>query len=69
MVDSEKRVHDIMDLTLLIRGEFIMATKRQKFTTYTEEIKKEVVRLRVEEGQSLSLTLHTMALSTIMFCR
>lgn len=31
-----------------------MATKGQKFTKYTEEIKKEVVRLRVEEGQALS---------------
>jgi len=46
-----------------------MATKIQKFTKCTEEIKKEVVRLRVEEGQSLSLILHTMALSTIIFCQ
>ena len=53
-VDSEKRVHAIMDLTLLIGGDFFMATKGQKFTKYTEEIKKEVVRLRVEEGQALS---------------
>ena len=30
-----------------------MATKGQKFTKYTE-VKKEIVRLRVEEGQSLS---------------
>lgn len=56
MVDSEKRVHGIMEKTLLTGGDFSMPPKKgQKFTQYPEEKKMEAVRLRLEEKWSYSM--------------
>ena len=51
-VDREKREHDKMFLTVNLEGIFCMAKKGQTFQAYTEELKREVVRLKVEEGWS-----------------
>jgi transposase len=41
-----------MFLTVNLEGIFCMAKKGQTFQAYTEELKREVVRLKVEEGWS-----------------
>lgn len=41
-----------MFLTIYLGGDFSMAKKEQTFSTYTEELKREVVRLKQEEGRS-----------------
>jgi hypothetical protein len=52
-VNSGKRDHVTMDLkTLLPEGIFLSANKGQKFKQYPDEIKKEVIRLIVEENWS-----------------
>lgn len=38
-----------MFLTVYLGGDFSMAKKGQTFQTYTEELKREVVRLKLEE--------------------
>jgi transposase-like protein len=42
----------MMFLTVYLGGDFSMAKKGQTFNTYTEELKTEVVRLKLEEGWS-----------------
>jgi transposase len=41
-----------MFLTVYLGGDFSLAKKGQTFQTYTEELKREVVRLKLEEGWS-----------------
>ncbi|MGG0940150.1 hypothetical protein ABHN11_29550 [Brevibacillus centrosporus] len=51
MVDSEKRVHGIMDLSLLTGGDFNMPPKKgQIFNRYDEDTKK---ALRLVENKAL----------------
>ncbi|MCR8872389.1 hypothetical protein, partial [Peribacillus frigoritolerans] len=45
-VDREKREHGKMFLTVNLEGIFCMAKKGQTFQAYTEELKREVVRLK-----------------------
>lgn len=40
----------MMFLIVFLGGDFSMAKKGQTFSTYTEELKREVVRLKLEEG-------------------
>lgn len=42
----------MMFLIVYLGGDFSMAKKGQTFSTYTEELKREVVRLKLEEGWS-----------------
>lgn len=41
-----------MFLSVYLGGDFSMAKKGQTFTTYTEGLKREVVRLKLEESWS-----------------
>jgi transposase-like protein len=53
MVDSEKRTHVMMGSTHCPpEGIFLAAKKGQTFNRYSEETKKEAVRLYLEEGFS-----------------
>jgi transposase len=51
-VDSKKREHVMMFLIIYLEGDFSMAKKGQTFASYSEELKREVARLKSEEGWS-----------------
>lgn len=65
MVDSEKRDHVKMNSTLEPEGIFVMSAKKgQTFNRYSEETKKEAVRLRVEENWTYSRIMEKLGIKS-----
>lgn len=55
-----------MFLRVYLGGDFFMAKKGQTYKTYTEELKLEVVRLKLEEGGLTVSSVNVLELKVML---